>query len=77
MDTALSLDNGIGWISSKRYYFGTGGGTSTDALRVAALELTRQTNYKSCLTIETASVIDSGIGNIREILKVTCHAKGG
>jgi Lysine methyltransferase len=69
----LALNTGIGWISSKRYYFGTGGGT--DALREAAQALNKEDNTASFLEVETASVIDSGVGNIREILKVTCHAR--
>jgi hypothetical protein len=69
----LILDTGIGWIASKRYYFGTGGGT--DALREAAKTLRERENTVSYLKVETATVIDNGVGNIREILKVTCHGK--
>ena len=69
----LTIESGIGWIASKRYYFGVGGGT--DALRQAAQQLSRSPAERHCLRIETAQVFDNGAGNIREILKVTCHVK--
>ena len=69
----LTVGTGIGWIASKRYYFGVGGGT--DALREAASRLSQSATSLHYLTIETAQVIDNGAGNIREILKVTCHNK--
>ena len=69
----LVVDTGIGWIASKRYYFGVGGGT--DALREAAQLLSQNSGSSHYLKVETVWVVDNGVGNIREILKVNCHRK--
>jgi len=54
---------GVAYVSSKRYYFGVGGGTK--CLRQALHE-------KKChkFHIETLEVYDNGAGNIRELLLV-------
>ena len=58
----LTLETGVAYIATKRYYFGVGGGT--DAFTATQLEEGRQ------MEVETARVWDSGTGNIRELLKV-------
>jgi Lysine methyltransferase len=54
----LHPSRGIALVATKRFYFGVGGGI--DCFRT----------YASGLSVETVKVIDSGSGNIREILKV-------
>jgi hypothetical protein len=51
----------VALVASKRYYFGVGGGVD-DFL--AAIDASK-------FHVETAKVVDTGVGNIREILKVT------
>jgi hypothetical protein len=51
----------VALVASKRYYFGVGGGVD-DFL--AAIDPTK-------FHVETVKVVDTGVGNIREILKVT------
>jgi protein-histidine N-methyltransferase len=51
----------VALVASKRYYFGVGGGVD-DFL--AAIDASK-------FYVETAKVVDTGVGNIREILKVT------
>jgi hypothetical protein len=58
---------GVAYVASKRYYFGVGGGV--DDFR-SALD---PTNFR----VETVQVVDTGVGNIREILKVTSLAAPG
>lgn len=52
---------GLALIATKRYYFGVGGGS--DAFHAMML--------KYPLRIETVQTYDTGMGNIREILRVT------
>jgi hypothetical protein len=51
----------VALVASKRYYFGVGGGVD-DFL--AAIDASK-------FHVKTAKVVDTGVGNIREILKVT------
>ena len=55
---------GTAFIATKRYYFGVGGGT--DAFVDCA------TGHG--LVVETVHVVDTGRGNVREVLKVTRQA---
>ena len=59
----LKPGTGVAYISTKRYYFGVGGGTKClcDALH-------KQKTHK--YHIETLEVYDNGAGNIRELLLV-------
>uniref|UniRef100_A0A6U9W0X7 protein-histidine N-methyltransferase n=1 Tax=Pseudo-nitzschia australis TaxID=44445 RepID=A0A6U9W0X7_9STRA len=59
----LKPGKGVSYISTKRYYFGVGGGTKClcDALH-------KQKAHK--FHIETLKVYDNGAGNIRELLLV-------
>jgi hypothetical protein len=57
----LHPTQGVAYVASKRYYFGAGGGV--DDFR-SALDVTQ-------FRVETVRVVDTGVGNIREILKVT------
>jgi hypothetical protein len=57
----LHATRGVAYVASKRYYFGVGGGV--DDFR-SAVDATR-------FRAETVRVVDTGVGNIREILKVT------
>lgn len=55
----LEPTKGVAYIATKRYYFGVGGGV--DAFRNASA---------GRLLVETVEVVDGGVGNIREILRV-------
>jgi len=59
----LKPGKGIAYISTKRYYFGVGGGTKCfcDALN-------KQKAHK--FHVETLKIYDNGAGNIRELLLV-------
>ena len=59
----LKPGTGIAYISTKRYYFGVGGGT-----RFLCDALQKSTTHK--FHIETLEVYDNGNGNIRELLLV-------
>jgi hypothetical protein len=59
----LQLD-GTAYIATKRYYFGVGGGA--DAFRESAAE--------HGLFVETVKVVNTGKGNVREVLKVSRQA---
>ena len=59
----LKPGTGIAYISTKRYYFGVGGGT-----RCLCDALHKSTTHK--FHIETLEVYDNGAGNIRELLLV-------
>lgn len=59
----LKPGTGVAYISTKRYYFGVGGGTRCFC---AAL----QNNYTHKFHIETLEVYDNGVGNIRELLLI-------
>ena len=54
---------GVAYISSKRYYFGVGGGT-----KCLCESLRKQKSHE--FEIETLEVFDNGAGNIRELLLV-------
>jgi hypothetical protein len=56
----LALD-GFAYISTKRYYFGVGGGA--DCFRECAITLG--------LFVESVHVVNTGRGNVREVLRVT------
>jgi len=62
----LKTGTGVAYIATKRYYFGVGGGS--DAFREGI-----QSHAKSEeeFQIETVQVYDNGVGNIRELLRVT------
>ena len=62
----LKPESGIGLVACKRYYFGVGGGS--DAFREAAASLPNSNEYR--LSVETLQTCDSGIGNIRDLLKL-------
>jgi hypothetical protein len=59
----LKPGTGVAYISTKRYYFGVGGGT-----RCLCDALQKITPHK--FHIETLEVYDNGAGNIRELLLV-------
>jgi len=66
----LNPGTGVAYISTKRYYFGVGGGTRCFC---AAL----QNNDTHKFHIETLEVYDNGAGNIRELLLVkSLHLEG-
>ena len=54
---------GVAYISSKRYYFGVGGGT-----KCLCESLQKQETHE--FEIEILEVFDNGAGNIRELLLV-------
>jgi hypothetical protein len=60
----LRLDGGVAYVATKRYYFGVGGGA--DVFREFAKECS--------LFVETVHVVNTGKGNVREILRVTRQA---
>ena len=60
LDRHLVSPTGVAFVATKRYYFGVGGGV--DAFRDACA---------GKLEIETVQVLDCGVGNIREILRVS------
>jgi hypothetical protein len=58
----LKPETGVGYVATKRYYFGVGGGVDSFLHCAGALD--------SQLAIDRVQVYDSGSGNIREVLKV-------
>ena len=60
----LSRPSGVAFVATKRYYFGTGGGTRAF---VAALP--------SQLRADVVSTFEDGASNLREILRVTWRAE--
>ena len=78
----LKVDAGVGLVATKRYYFGVGGGT--DAFRQAAAEMTVRApvpvdgdgngdvpeELECRFVVETVRSYDSGVGNIRDLLRV-------
>jgi hypothetical protein len=64
-ETAMFLHRHLrntAWIATKRYYFGVGGGTSA---------FVRACENLGGLHAQVVHVVDTGKGNVREILKVT------
>lgn len=59
---------GLALVASKRFYFGTGGSTQHFRQLVAA---------DGRLVCADAVVIDTGKGNIREVLRVSWREEGG
>jgi hypothetical protein len=73
-DTALFLSRHLrktAYLATKRYYFGVGGGVDAFREAVTALPAEGDTCGRK-LEVETIRVYDNGVGNIRELLKVTC-----
>jgi hypothetical protein len=75
----LEPETGVAYIATKRYYFGVNGGVDSfrsAAAAVAAMATTGSSSTTShVLNVECVKVMDSGAGNIREILRVRCVAK--
>ena len=70
----LKFDSGIGLVATKRYYFVVGGGSDSfrsfaEKIRVERIVSKSQARLYS-LQVETVKVYDSGIGIIREVLRV-------
>ncbi|GKZ01244.1 histidine protein methyltransferase 1 [Mayamaea pseudoterrestris] len=59
LDQHLSAD-GTAYVSTKRYYFGVGGGT----------DVFGECASKYGLQVETVHVVNTGLGNVREVLRV-------
>ncbi|GKY93024.1 histidine protein methyltransferase 1 [Mayamaea pseudoterrestris] len=59
IDQHLSAD-GTAYVSTKRYYFGVGGGT----------DVFGECASKYGLQVETVHVVNTGLGNVREVLRV-------
>jgi hypothetical protein len=79
----LLAPQGVALIAAKRYYFGCGGGcdyfkqlVNTNANADCSSTTSVSNSYSissSRLQCETVRVVDTGVANIREILRVTWH----
>lgn len=70
----LKFESGVGFVATKRYYFGVRGGTECFKTNADAIHVERTSEGCSTkiysLHVTTAKVYDDGVGNIREILRI-------
>jgi hypothetical protein len=71
----LQPETGVAYIATKRYYFGVNGGIDSFRSAAAAADMAAAASSSHVLDIECVQVMDSGTGNIREILRVRCVAQ--
>ena len=64
----LRPETGVAYIASKRYYFGVGGGV--DIFCNLCNTQNSSSTVKIQLHVDVVKIIDNGVGNIREILRV-------
>eukprot|EP00953_Heterococcus_sp_UTEX-ZZ885_P026941 14509-Heterococcus_DN1.PRE.2 len=82
----LLAPQGVALVAAKRYYFGCGGGcdyfkqlvntnTNVDCSSTTSGSNSHSSSgdNSSRLQCETVRVVDTGVANIREILRVTWH----
>jgi len=74
----LKINDGVGLVATKRFYFGVGGGT--DLFQAACETLSSASDYEGPysglrLCVKVVQSYDTGNANIRDLLRVSLHQK--
>ncbi|KAL7461608.1 hypothetical protein ACHAXS_002025 [Conticribra weissflogii] len=72
----LKIDDGVGLVATKRFYFGVGGGTDYFSEVAELLGKCNHEPYSGLrLAVRPIRSYDTGNANIRDLLEVRCHKK--